>query len=376
MSVNVIDLLNCDDPERLSGKKDSLQFGSPNSLDTGINGLFITCIAQEMEESPEAFQTFFDLVGLENLKNYKFANDFKVHNLLSGLGACSSTCPCPYCDQMKKNFDRKGVERTVGGNSEMFDYFVGKNGILDYPAECNSVCREPLLPGFLPTTPISHAIPPPELHLMEGITNHVLTKIRCELPQFEEFMATLGLDKEKYEKYTSKCNYEGNDCKKVLDHIDEFVSFSIQLEAFSIQPHLHFLRAFSKVVSSCFGFQLQPDYAEKFRLAREAFDSLVKATAELPGKRRVRYFYKVHVLLFHVEDFVDEFGALGPFSEQAGETVHSAWMKLWKHYRALPMSPARRLFLCLVEWNFRRLMMILNTSLDDSSDDDDDDDDE
>lgn len=361
MSVNIIDLLNCDDPERLSGKKDLHQFGSRNSLDTGINGTFITCIAQEMAESPEAFETFFDLVSLKDLDNYRFANDFKVHNLLSGLGPCSSSCPCPYCDKLKKYFNTKGNERTIGGISETFEQFQSKNGPLDYPAEFDSVCREPVMPGFPPSTPILHAIPPPELHLMEGITNHVLTKIRRDFPQFKEFMETLGLNKEKYEKYTSKCNYEGNDCKKILNHIDSFISFSVFLAAHSIQPHLHFLRAFAKVVSSCFGFKLLPDYAEKFRLAREAFDFLVSATAEMPGKRRVRYFYKVHVLLMHVEDFVDEFGPLGPFSEQAGETLHSEWLKVWVRHRALPFPPERRLFLALVEWNFARYMRILNS---------------
>ena len=382
MAVNIIDLLNCDDPERLSGKKDLLQYGSRNSLDSGINGLFLTAIAQEMKESPEAFETIFDLVSLEDLPNYKFANDLKVTNFLTGLNTCSSSCPCAYCDQHKSHFEKKGAQRTIDSILKMYEKYHQQNGNLDYPAECDSVCREPILPGFPESTPILHVIPPPELHLMEGVVNHILAKIRWSYAHFDEFMASLGLDKEKYKKYTLKCNYVGDDCKKVLDHIDQFVERVLWYAAHEVIPHLNFLRAFARVVHSCFGFELQPDYAEQIRLAREAFESLVEATADQTGKCRVRWFYKVHVVLHHVEEFVEEYGPLGPYSEQAGETVHDAWMKVWVRYRALPIPPQERLLRALVEWNFERVMMMVNsnrenferfTMLLNGNDDDDDD---
>ena len=129
--------------------------------------------------------------------------------------------------------------------------------------------------------------------------------------------------------------------------------------------------AFCKVVKSCFGFHLEPDYRETIDLAKEAFDSLVSVTAiRMPTKRRVRYFYKIHVLVYHVCDFIDIFGPLGPYSEQAGETVHSWWKKLWVSYRSLPMTQGERLKAALVEWNWRRISLILGDEDDDDSEDD------
>ena len=367
MSMNLVDLFNASDPERLAKSRgwDREVIGSKGALDSGINGLFITCIGQKVEESPEAVSTFFNLTKLEEI-DYKLANDLKVGNICTGIMASNAMCPCIYCNQLRKNFHEKGDDRTVGEILDKFEDFQLYGGVTPRNAKAmfDSVAREPILPGSSPTDKILHLIPPPELHLMEGITNHVLTKIRLELPHFKEFLHTLNLDRERYEKYTSKCNFEGNDCVTILKHIDEFFAFtkdcSGSLYQFAVQPHLHFLRAFSKVVSSCFGFHLEPDYAEKIDLAREAFDSLVTATAGLmPAKRQVRYFYKFHVVAFHVAEFVDVFGPLGPYSEQAGETVHSWWTSLWKNYRSLPGTDAERLLWCLVEWNFRRFALIL-----------------
>ena len=363
MSVNIIDMFNATDPERLANAKrlDPDKTDSLGALDSGINGLFVTCIGQKVDETPEAISTFFNLTKLEEIE-YKLANDLKVGNLCTGIMASNSMCPCIYCNQLRKNFHEKGKDRTIGDILDKFDEFELNGGVnpSDAKAMFDSVCREPILPGSCRTDKILHLIPPPELHLMEGVTNHVLTKIREELPEFKEFLHSLNLDREKYEKYTSKCNFEGNDCKKILNHIDDFIGFTGRLNQVTVQPHLNFLRSFSKVVSSCFGFHLEPDYEDKINLAKEAFDSLVEATAGLmPARRQVRYFYKFHVVAFHVKEFVDEFGFLGPYSEQAGETVHSWWTKLWVHYRSLPTTPAERLLSCLVEWNFRRLVLIL-----------------
>ena len=377
-SLSIIDLFNATDPERLANAKrsDSDWTDSLGALDSGINGLFITCIGHKIEESPESIQTFFNLTKMEEIE-YKIANDFKVGNICTGLMTSNSSCPCIYCNQLRKKFGKKGEERTVGGISDLYeDFDIGGRVVpSNARAKFDSVCREPILPGAARSDKILHLIPPPELHLLEGVTNHVLTKIRQELPaEFKKFLKTLNLDKEKYEKYTSKCYFEGNDCKKILDHIDNFFGFTSKgygsLSQLLIKPHLHFLRAFSKVVHGCFGFHLEPDYADKIKLAKEAYDSLVEATAGLePSERKVRYFYKMHVVAFHVKDFVEEFGALGPYSEQAGETVHSWWTTLWKNYRSLPKKThAERLLSCLVEWNFRRLALILGLREEDDDD--------
>ena len=42
--------------------------------------------------------------------------------------------------------------------------------------------------------------------------------------------------------------------------------------------------------------------------------------------------FKVHILIAHVADFCDQYGSLGPYSCQAGESVHSDFKRTIANY--------------------------------------------
>ena len=121
-----------------------------------------------------------------------------------------------------------------------------------------------------------------------------------------------------------------------------------------IQPHLSALKAFSKVVGSCFGFVLDPDYKAHIDEFKDVWQSLVDADSSFS------FFYKVHVLVCHVPEFIArQRSPLGPYSAQAGESLHSSWMSCWKRYKNLPRyDDGEKLLMALIDFNHRHLSLI------------------
>ena len=67
----------------------------------------------------------------------------------------------------------------------------------------------------------------------------------------------------------------------------------------------------------------------------------------------------MHILIDHVADFCEEFGSLGPFSTQAGESVHSDFKKTWQHYfvheSTSPEVFAKRLLKAVNKYNAKHV---------------------
>ena len=47
---------------------------------------------------------------------------------------------------------------------------------------------------------------------------------------------------------------------------------------------------------------------------------------------RISVTPKVHIIIAHLKYFVERFGPLGLYSEQAGEAIHTFFKKTWKKY--------------------------------------------
>ena len=82
-----------------------------------------------------------------------------------------------------------------------------------------------------------------------------------------------------------------------------------------------------------------------------------------------KFFYKVHVLVCHVPEFVRRHGPLGPYSEQAGESLHSRWDLDWTRYKYLPMTPEERLLNAVVDFEYRHLSLLDDASTSSQADD-------
>ena len=114
-----------------------------------------------------------------------------------------------------------------------------------------------------------------------------------------------------------------------------------------------------KVVSSCFGFVLDPNFGAYIAEFKTAWKVLVDAYPD-----QFQFHYKIHILVCHVEVFVNRHGPLGPFSEQSGESVHCNWGSHWRdRYKNLPQfTPEERLVRAVVDLNHRRMSLLKDPS--------------
>ena len=62
---------------------------------------------------------------------------------------------------------------------------------------------------------------------------------------------------------------------------------------------------------------------------------------------------KIHIVLDHLDQFVKRKGALGPYSEQASESVHADWIKTWDFYKSYPGED--RLLKCVLKYNKKHI---------------------
>ena len=119
------------------------------------------------------------------------------------------------------------------------------------------------------------------------------------------------------------------------------------------------LKTFNQVRKSCFGEELDGDYREKIAAFESAFRDI--------GLDLQPVTPKVHVVLHHLADFVEENGPLGQFNEQTFESVHYAFanhMDTSKYTRNLD-HPEHGKFLKkgVIDYNTLRIWKVWNAYL-------------
>ena len=138
--------------------------------------------------------------------------------------------------------------------------------------------------------------------------------------------------------YYGKCgkvgglSLDGNDCKRMskAENVDilETMAEEPNVRAL-IKPFTDVLRCMDAISHACFGNVLDDDY----KVHLEEFERLWKATG-------INWFPLAHALRFHVPQFCDRRDLpLGPFSEQAGESLHHVLKDDWDaRWKKLPKS--------------------------------------
>ena len=158
-------------------------------------------------------------------------------------------------------------------------------------------------------------LPPMELHLLLGAVNWLVDRLEKTLEEsgirltVQQWIGELGL---------TRCTYhggqfDGNACRKLLSGEDVHQSVAEAASAFSVMPVVVALRTLHSVVEACFGPALSEDVAEKVAAYRQAYMQL-----------KIPITAKNHAIFSHITDFCRSRGqGLGPYSEQASESVHA-----------------------------------------------------
>ena len=227
-----------------------------------------------LEESHHNISVVHKKLKLDELPNIVHTGDLKVMNIDVGVGPCSSLFPCGYCQAIKEGrkliyIEGETVLRTLSNISQNNDNHVAQNTVKrlkgekeDPTGKLNFSCvNQPIIKSEAHGGLVLMAHPLPMLHHRLGIINKTLETIHTEWENLEEgrdgvneFLKSLTIVKKDYFGNT----LEGNDCRKVLAHLDDLEN--------QLPPELHifieFLRSFKAVEDSCGGYTLFPDWEE------------------------------------------------------------------------------------------------------------------
>ena len=166
--------------------------------------------------------------------------------------------------------------------------------------------EDPLLDGD-DDEEVLDRVPPPELHLHEGIVNKLVSVLNekwvDEKPGENNFWKWCGRKNIIVQYFRGK-SLNGNECRDVLELLDDLAA--------CIPAHLmnfiDALRAFNLVRKSCFGEDLLDSYVEDIANFKAAYLNLgINVTS------------KAHIVFHHVADFCRKGNkGLGFYSEQTG----------------------------------------------------------
>ena len=162
---------------------------------------------------------------------------------------------------------------------------------------------------------------PPELHLMEGATNHIVKAIiKNGGSQVQDEIAK--------QLNISRCiqnnAFNGNASRKILKnwHI-----YQDKLPV-HLKPFAEGLRLLDKVVTSCFSLALLPEF-------EESVDRFIRHYKTLIEDFGITVTVKLHIIFNHVPSFCKKTGlGLGFFSEQATEAINYSFIQeAWERFR-------------------------------------------
>ena len=324
LSLSIIDL-SADRFKSKEKKKDHIG----EYLDSGVRKIFHIAVCDGLKESHEAVAKLLRLCHVKEAMKWAkdndggefcLAPDLKLGNMAVGIGSHSSNHPCCWCNAHKKSLELIGEARTFRRIRELNQ----RRLLLNKRAkDCDSCKFNPVIGhGSSPIDDRAHdesvidVIAPGELHILMGVAQLIVDEIELVWSEegTERWFTTIGIEKRPYRGGT----FPGNDCKLMLskDAIEQLEELTLMDGAYLlVQPHIRTLAALNEVSSKCFSNVLADDWQESIDHFEDCFKELGRAWTP-----------KVHALVFHVPEFIRARGrALGPYSEQPGESLHYLW---------------------------------------------------
>lgn len=296
-----------------------------------------------IEELVDALRLDFDPTY-----NVKLCMDLKVTNLVTGLQTHSSKHPCYLCtwDSDNGDFRQKYPLRSPESITKHYKKWLNSGAIRSDLLKHKN-CQDVPLAIFNKQTAFREHIPPPELHLHLGISNHLFKSLPESVQN--EWLEEGGVTRPNYHSG----DLLGNDCDKLLKSVKNLRKIlkqksetnsltTSQLEGAYETADL--IELFEEVKHKCFGKKLLPGWNEAISKLRRAWKC-----------QDISVTPKVHILFAHVPSFCREFGALGQFNEQALESVHADFcMRAWEKYKVRDLdrpSMGKLLRAAILEYN-------------------------
>jgi hypothetical protein len=179
--------------------------------DSGVKKLIVLAI---MQDTQERYENIKEILGVLHLKDIDFsvAADMKLINIVIGIQSYGSTYPCAWCESTG-TLTTDGQERTLGRIRQQVAAYRNAGSILKSAKSFYNCIHPPLIAGDNSDTILSK-IPPPELHIMLGVTNKIFDELNRK---WEENKAYKWAEERSIVRahYHGGC-LDGNSCKKLL----------------------------------------------------------------------------------------------------------------------------------------------------------------
>lgn len=342
-SLNVNNFIKSDEEGVTKQKRQKYieGIGVKEFKDGGVKKLFILAACQYTQECNENVIDLWKSLRINDYLGNEYsgtvATDLKLANILLGIQPHSSCHPCTWCYIHKDDLQNCCSEhRTIGNISDYYKAWCKDGSNLKNAKNFKNCTKIPIITGDK-NKKVLEIIPPPELHLLIGIVNHVVKHMEAE---FQDCIA----------KWTKLCNvekqftngghgYNGNSCNMLLKKVDLLRSMCPILGL----KYIDVLQTFKIVVNDCFSFHLKSTFKESINNFKSSY--LTCGLSVTP---------KVHAVFYHVAEFCDMRGTgLGFWGEQAMESVHCDFMKLWSRYSVAEDHPDyhKKLLSALIEYN-------------------------
>ncbi|CAH0562926.1 unnamed protein product [Brassicogethes aeneus] len=189
------------------------------NLNSGINKLIIIGLAPETIESYNNLKTLLHTMDLQSvcgLCPYTLAIDMKLIMIFLGLQSNSSSYPCPYCEVCSKHLKDIADPRTIQSISRQNDLWLNETGGNLSKAKLYKSCvNKPLIVGEENTKVLKY-VPPPELHLLLGITQRIFDDLKRNTPDIAEaWIRKSNLKLDHYQRFN------GNNARRLLKTVED-----------------------------------------------------------------------------------------------------------------------------------------------------------
>lgn len=358
---------NSDNDENTGEEKDDFEIGLslPKKLKPsdekksllGVCKLFLLCIVPQIKETYANLKLLFDLIKLNEIY-CKFVSDFKVVLIINGQQTATSTFPCPYCfitlKDLENYADLQNETNEIGelktyGDLKRDNYKFKEiySQEKKFAKNCNNSINPPLFEESDDTSVLKKCIIP-ELHIMQGIVNHLFWKGLVCMVGREKALSwpkSLNIVAENYHGEV----FDGNSCRRLLKEADKIFDSEICENGDKLRfiPIVETFKALNKIVECCFSVKkIDENVHEHIKRFKKVY--LVTKISET---------LKVHVLVSHLEQclkLLNTSNGLGIWSEQAGEAIHREFLKYWSRYNVRSLdhpSYPRRLLSASVEFS-------------------------
>ena len=300
-----LNLIEQTDPNSPVKKKSKAGF-----LDSGVKKLFILAIVPSIPENYYNMRVLMKLIDAP-MFDFTIATDLKLMNIITGIQSHSSRFPCTWCEACAPWEEEKDL-RTLGRIRALVAEFNDAGRPIKKAQLFKNCINLPLLNGTDDQF-IVDLLPPPELHLHLGITNKLFDTLNERVGNNKIFEWA-------NQKNIVRAQYRGSSRVTAIGKSKRCCSRKFAMLCISHGK-------FNIVRKACFGKQLAPGYKESIEEFKTAFLKL-----------NISIFPKIHALFVHVPQFCDRKKVgLGGFSEQASESVHSDFRKIWERFK-LPLD--------------------------------------